>query len=650
MIVAVLFVGAFALSASTAKAADCTVSTLMKVGSRSADVTCLQTKLGMTTVTGYFGTMTKAAVQAFQANKGLTADGVVGAETRAALNSGAVVVVPPTPSTDLCPNGMTLASNCMTPATTTGTLCPNGNLLSNNCAAAGTTPVVSGAGDLALTMSTAGLETEVLEGDENTPVNSFKAQASGSSISVNNVKVSLQNNLTSGTSSTRLERYTSEVSVYMGSTKVGSALASDFTKTGTTYTKNIALTGATVAPGVSAKQTFWIKITALPNIDSNDLTGDKWDVTIDSVRYADGTGMTLTDTPTGTAVQQVSFSNLSAGDLKLTVSREGNPIASNVKVSATGTTDVLVHQFKLKATGSKMTVNSISLDLSTPTGAIADIVNDMYIKVGGNQVAVNDTTLTDSTELFTLDDPMEIAAGSSATFSVYGTINKIATSFNANGNSLLVSYSTSNVEDSNGDTVGAGNRSGTALGELQTFFTEGLTVKVISATTSVEVAAGAVATDPDTATFKWVLDLTAFGDKDIYVNSTAAKTLAVGASATDVEYLYAYDNSGTALTGITKSVAKSGTDISSVTGAAGYTATPYTGEGFYKILANSTGRVTITVTGINATDAKQIAAHLTGIEWTTDEVENAAATGAAVIQSYTTNLVDDSQTNYENIN
>lgn len=56
----------------------------LKKGSKGADVTYLQTKLGIG-ADGDFGPKTHAAVVAFQTSKGLAADGIVGPKTWAAI-------------------------------------------------------------------------------------------------------------------------------------------------------------------------------------------------------------------------------------------------------------------------------------------------------------------------------------------------------------------------------------------------------------------------------------------------------------------------------------------------------------------------------------------------------------------------------------
>ena len=89
----------------------------LKMGMRGADVTALQDRLtaeGFYTYgvsTGYFGMVTKKAVQAYQMAKNITPrSGFVGALTRASLN-GSVAVTPTTPGTPTTPttpvlNGM----------------------------------------------------------------------------------------------------------------------------------------------------------------------------------------------------------------------------------------------------------------------------------------------------------------------------------------------------------------------------------------------------------------------------------------------------------------------------------------------------------------------------------------------------------------
>ncbi len=66
------------------------IETLVKVGSQGSEVRAVQTKLTelgffKDKIDGIFGSKTKAAVMAFQKSKGLTADGIAGTKTLAAL-------------------------------------------------------------------------------------------------------------------------------------------------------------------------------------------------------------------------------------------------------------------------------------------------------------------------------------------------------------------------------------------------------------------------------------------------------------------------------------------------------------------------------------------------------------------------------------
>lgn len=81
-----IFSSQTAVAVSTTSAfADCAITTMLRVGSKGAEVQCLQGKVGVI-ADGSFGPLTKIAVKAFQSSKGLVADGIVGRLTRAALN------------------------------------------------------------------------------------------------------------------------------------------------------------------------------------------------------------------------------------------------------------------------------------------------------------------------------------------------------------------------------------------------------------------------------------------------------------------------------------------------------------------------------------------------------------------------------------
>jgi hypothetical protein len=143
---------------SSASTMTASFSKDLMVGSSGSDVSALQSALGVSS-TGYFGSLTKAAVVAYQKAHSLPATGYVGALTRAALNG---------PS-----------STSSTVSTTTST------------------PVVNSGVEGILTIDQASVSNSTLYvGQTNVPVIAFKATAKLSAINLQRVQLDLGTNTT----------------------------------------------------------------------------------------------------------------------------------------------------------------------------------------------------------------------------------------------------------------------------------------------------------------------------------------------------------------------------------------------------------------------------------------------------------------------
>lgn len=490
-----------AFVATSATAALDFGTTTLKLGSKGEAVKTLQTLVGATPVDGIFGKGTCAKVKAWQANNGLTADCKFGPASKAKANGTSTTTTTTTTTT--------------TPATTT---------------------LAGGAGSIDLTPTSTDVESTVNEGDTDTKVLGFKVEADGSDVVVSNLKVTFKN---IGSGSYRLDRYAKEVSVWMGSTKVGSASVSDFNKSGTEYSKSISLSNAVVKEGTSSKGTFYITVSANSNIDSTDMNADSWAMKVTDVRYTDATGVILTSGETmGSSTlnsKQFDFVSLAlSGDVKVTVSKgSSNPVAQNVKVSDTSSTkDVQMLEFKVKTTDSPVSfdVLNITTAVSGGTTAITSVIGELQLKNGSNTLATIDGSDLDGTESFDLDDTFTIAKNTTETFRIYATVEDYD-NFKTNGGSVKVSFASFSPEDSNGDIV---NDTGSANGEYQTFVLNTPIYKLVSKSLALNQSIdGVEAGQEDIFLAKFTFNVTA-GDDDIYLPK--AITTTAGADAANLSF------------------------------------------------------------------------------------------------------------------
>ncbi len=90
--------------------ADCVISSTLRLGSKGAEVKCLQRNIGAA-VDGKFGPKTKAAVMAWQASNRLVPDGVVGSISLSVFNRGPLALVYPTPDITMAPSSLEINPN-----------------------------------------------------------------------------------------------------------------------------------------------------------------------------------------------------------------------------------------------------------------------------------------------------------------------------------------------------------------------------------------------------------------------------------------------------------------------------------------------------------------------------------------------------------
>ena len=366
-------------------------------------------------------------------------------------------------------------------------------------------------------------------------------QASGSDVEVSNIRVKFTAAVDSSASD-RLTNYADNIIIYADGEEVGSLDTDDFVRDSSgVYSANIPVSHV-VRMGSGNRVTFHVGFEAVSSIDSDD-TGstNDWTAEYVSLRYTDATGVVITDTTgsitnSGIYVQRIS----SSSDVKLRMAEwSNNPTARNVKVSTTGTTDVVLAEFTLKAEGSGMYFDQL-LASTTITGEtnVSDIASDFYLMRGSSRLAeVAASTGTSQALTFSLDDIEEISSGDTETYKIVAKIKSIAatsgsgTAFDQ-GDSITASTSVSVADinakaDSDGKSVT--ERSGSVTTYAQSLYSEGIQIS--------KVSDGFTLLSNDTAAsvegeFKVTLRITNFGSDDVYIPLNSLATTSASAGST----------------------------------------------------------------------------------------------------------------------
>jgi len=625
---------------------------MLKMGSTGSQVMELQKALNgngfLISTTGagspgmessYFGAKTKSAVMAFQSAKGLTpVDGIVGINTGAAL--GALTTT--TPTGPLCPNGNTVASSCMTaPAgTPTGPTCPNGNLISNNCAPSGTTtptgPLAGTDGSINDVNELSQYSSEeVGEGQSDVKVVGFEVEATNDGdIAIKSAKLSFT--ITNASGSDNLDDYIDGASIWMGSTKVGSADAGDFSEGSSgVWTKTVTLSNPVVKSDETEK--FYVSVDAANSFDSGDIDSEVFTADVDNLRFADGSGVITTEDgydlgSMDVNVSFVTFSTAADTELKITAASD-SPDAGIAMVDDTSDTDnvsLLKGKFKLEGT-SDVLIDELPITITTSGDSLSAVASSLTLKIGGKtyteSVGANCSTdcATVQTATVTFDDlDFTIDSEDTVEFEILADINDIentgvtATDFDE-GDTLLASLTSTNrafmdAENEEGDQLTSSEKTGTSTGEAQELRSNGIMLTLVSTNAT---SSNSTTNDQDTATFTIKFKVTAIGDS-VYVSTVAS-------TAGSANNVYAVDYSGTSTL----------TDVSGI--ITNNTDTDLSG-GLWYIEEGSPETLTLQVLRAPSATDDLFRAALSSLKWNT--------TGSTTtFNSYTSNL-DDFKTDY----
>jgi hypothetical protein len=357
-----------ALTGGSPTGAAVQFNTNLTIGSTGADVTALQQflvskgflQMPVNVSYGYFGTLTRAAVAAWQAANGISpAVGYFGPISRAAIatqmtSTGGTTTVPG------CGSGAVYSS-------TTGQLCSTGTTPTTGI----TTPGVEGTITATLN-ATPGAGTKVYEGDSSVNVLGIKLEAKTSDIRVERVKVQLP-------STTFYNKIASRIYVKDGSTTIASMdlNTSTVVKEGSDYF--ITLSGMNFIVPKDSTRVLTIALDIYGSIDSTLTDGDTFTLTVpvDGVRGIDGAGISQYSPSTGNSFSRAFTPQ---GDLvdsaSLQVSLSANTPRTTEVIAADGATDdeldeVTLMTFDLKADKDDVLVTDLVATLTTAGAASA---------------------------------------------------------------------------------------------------------------------------------------------------------------------------------------------------------------------------------------------------------------------------------------
>ncbi|MDO8579347.1 MAG: peptidoglycan-binding domain-containing protein [bacterium] len=431
---------AAAARAAVASTATTTFTRDLTVGSSGADVTALQNVVGVSPATGYFGSITKAAVQAYQASKGIITTGYVGPLTRAALNGS-------------------VTTTTTTTTTTTG----------------GATGVINTGveGSISAVQTSSGVQSTVYEGEKGVAVLGVTLEAKSSDISIQRVKIDL------GTATTVYNKIFDTIYITEGSTVLAQADLNSNTVVKDSSIYYITLAGFNSVIPRNTKKTYLVKMDVKSGIDSTDIDTETFVIRFaaNGVRGVDqagidqyATGITITKT--------VNVDPSLIDSASFTVStNSATPKKANV-IASEGSSDNELDRVTLlladfKAGKDDVTLTDLVVDVTKAGtgGALASSSNvyvyDGLTELDSASVSSNSATFSDIDVLVAKDTTKTLTIKADIR-SADGTLSQLAAD---------IDLADVTAENSNGDSI---TESGSAAGETMNVYNVGPLVTLVS--------------------------------------------------------------------------------------------------------------------------------------------------------------------------
>jgi hypothetical protein len=414
---------AAAKAAVTSSVTATTFTRDLTIGSTGADVSALQAAVGVTPATGYFGSITAAAVKSYQTSKGISATGYVGPLTRAALNGS-------------------VTTTTTTTTTTGGT----------------TTTVVNTGVEGTLTVNKASVSnTTIYEGESGKAVLGLKVEAKLSDISIQRVKLDL------GASTSFYTKVFKSISLTDDSGKVIASAdlnSNTVVKDGGRYF--LTLGGFNYVVAKDSVKYLWVKADTYSSIDSGDRTSRIVALAADGVRGTDGAGIDQYS-PSASFSQTVSISASLTDSASLDLSLNSANFKSTEVVADGGSANneldkLSVLSFDIRANKDNVEVTDLNVGVAVSGGSAT--VPTVYLYEGSELIASE--SLSGNVAIFTDIDNLVVAKDATKTLTVKVDVRDATTT----QTSITASASSTSIvaENSVGDDVDA---SGTASGEAQ---------------------------------------------------------------------------------------------------------------------------------------------------------------------------------------